>query len=174
MNIEHINPSEIENRSFEIITKELKTSGPVIINGDTVIDDTPENALVMSIVKRCIHTSADFDYAKIMCFSEGAVERFMQLIQKGATIVTDTNMALSGINKRIPERFGCSVMCFMAEEDVAKEALERGVTRASVSMERAMSLEGPVIHVIGNAPTALITLREAYDAGRYTPAFVVL
>ncbi len=171
--MENIKPEEIEKRSFEIITEELKNYGPVVINSCTKIDDTSENAAVMSIIKRCIHTTADFDYAKTMCFSEGALERFSKLIREGATIVTDTNMALSGINKRILDRFGCRIVCFMAEEDVAKEAKERGITRASVSMERAMAIDGSVIFVIGNAPTALIALKEAYERGSYSPGFVI-
>ena len=169
MEIEFVRPEEIENRSFELIAQELGCGG-MSINGGTVIsDDAPEAA----VIKRCIHTTADFDYAKTMYFSEGATDRFMQLIKAGATIVTDTNMALAGINKAGLEKFGCSTRCFMADEDVAKEAKERGLTRAHVSMERAMSLPGPVIFVIGNAPTALITLREHYDKGLYEPALIV-
>ena len=166
-------PDEIEKKSFKIITDELKDKGPVVINGNTRIDDTAENAPVMNVIKRCIHTTADFDYARTMCFSDGAVKRFWQLIEDGAAIVTDTNMALSGINKRKPAQRGCDIRCFMADEDVAREAAGRGITRASVSMERAMALDGPVIFVIGNAPTALITLKEHYDRGDYKPSFVI-
>ncbi len=166
-------PAEIEQKSFEIITAELAKMGPVMINGGTEIADTPENAAIMGIIKRCIHTTADFDYAHTMCISEGAADEFIRLIKAGATIVTDTNMALSGINKRVLEAFGCRAACFMADEDVAREAAERSVTRASVSIERAMVLSGPVIHVIGNAPTALITLKELYDRKEYVPAFIV-
>ncbi len=173
MKPECVKPSEIEKRSFEIITSELEKYGPVMINGGNVVEDTPENAAIMNIIKRCIHTTADFDYAKTMCFSDGAVDEFVRLIKDGATIVTDTNMALSGINKRILSEYGCRSVCYMADEDVAAEAKDRGATRASVSIERAMALEGPVIHVVGNAPTALMTLREQYDMRKYTPAFVI-
>ena len=161
MNIENWNPAEIETRSFEIITEELNEQGIVL----------PED--LAPIIKRCIHTTADFDYAKTLTFSEGSIERFMKLLQDHATIVTDTNMSLSGINRRALTAAGCSAVCYMADEGVAAEAKERNVTRASVSMERAMNLSGPVIFAIGNAPTALITLREYYDKGLYEPAFVI-
>lgn len=161
MNIEYIKPSEIEKRSFAIITEELKESGIVLP------DETAD------IIKRCIHTTADFDYARTMRFSPGAVGRFKELVRNGASIVTDTNMALSGINKKELEKYGCRAYCFMADEEVAKEASKREVTRATVSMEKAMSLPGNVIFVSGNAPTALITLREHIDKGDYRPAFII-
>ena len=126
-----------------------------------------------SVITRCIHTTADFDYARTLFFADGAVEKFGELIRQGASVVTDTNMALAGINKRVLHKYGCSAVCFMADEDVAKEAKERDVTRAHVSMERAMAIEGPVIFVVGNAPTALITRREHFDRGEYEPAFVI-
>ena len=169
MDVEYVRPEDIEKRSFEIITRELG-NGVVSINGGTKLnDDAPE----MAVIKRCIHTTADFDYAETMWFSEGAIDRFKELLEEGATIVTDTNMALAGISKPALAKFGCDACCFMADEDVAKEAKERLVTRAHVSMERAMALRGPVIFVIGNAPTALVTLREHYDRGLYKPAFIV-
>ncbi|MBQ6362195.1 MAG: precorrin-8X methylmutase [Lachnospiraceae bacterium] len=161
MDAEYIRPSEIEKRSFEILTAELTARG-IILTGDTA-----------SVIKRCIHTTADFDYAETMRFSDDAVQKLKELIRSGAFIVTDTNMALSGISKKEFAKYGGKLFCFMAEEDVAKEASERKITRASVSMEKAMRLEDPVIFVIGNAPTALITLHEHYTAGTYTPAFVI-
>lgn len=159
--IEHIAPADIEKESFRILTEELAGMG-VVLSGDTA-----------PVIKRCIHTTADFDYASTLVFSEGATDRIKDLIRSGAHIVTDTNMALSGINKRELSRYGGDARCYMADEDVAAEARARGVTRATVSMERAMKLDGPVIYVIGNAPTALITLSEMHDAGIYDPAFVI-
>lgn len=161
-------PKEIEKKSFEIITRELDGTD-ILINGSAPVTD----ASILNVIKRCIHTTADFDYAKTMCFSDGAVERFAQLVRGGATVVTDTNMALAGINKKELEKYGCSAFCYMADEDVSSEAEERGITRAQVSMEHAMMLTGPVIFVIGNAPTALMTLREHFDRGDYRPAFVI-
>ena len=160
MDIEYVRPSEIEKRSFEIISRELKDRG-------IALDER-----YAPVIKRCIHTTADFDYADTLVFSKDALDVFKSLIVNGAAIVTDTNMALSGINKKELEKYGCSIHCFMADVDIADEAVKRGVTRASVSMEKAMTMDKPVIFVIGNAPTALITLRESYDRG-YRPAFIV-
>ena len=159
--IEYVKPAEIEKRSFEIIEGELFDNG-------IVLDET--NA---PVIKRCIHTSADFDYAKTLVFSEGAVAVARDLIKKGAKIVTDTNMALSGINKKRLAEYGGEVFCFMADEEVAKEAKEREMTRAAVSMEKASGIKGPVIFAIGNAPTALIKLHEMYESGIYKPAFII-
>lgn len=154
-------PKDIESRSFEIIGQELKERG-ISIDEDKAF-----------IIKRAIHTTADFDYADTLCFSENAVDKARELIRAGADIVTDTNMALSGINKGTLARFGGQVHCFMADEKVAAEAKERGLTRASVSMEYASRIEKPVIFAIGNAPTALISLREMYDNNIFKPAFVI-
>ena len=112
------------------------------------------------ITKRVIHTGADFDYAKNMYYSKGAVEHAFDLLKKGAHVITDTNMALAGINKKAAEKLDLKLHCFMADEDVAMEAKERNVTRAYVSMERAMKLPGEKIFAIGNAPTALVSLYE--------------
>ena len=161
MQISHIQPADIEKESFRILTEELAGMG-IVLTGDTA-----------PVIKRCIHTTADFDYASTLVFSDGAMDRIRTLIRSGATIVTDTNMALSGINKKELARYGGDVRCFMADDDVAAEAKERGITRASVSMERAMKLEGNVIFAIGNAPTALITLSEHAGSGEYVPDFVI-
>ena len=158
--IEYVMPQEIEKRSFSIIEEELQLRGITL---------PVEEAMV---TKRVIHTSADFSYAQTMTYSTGAVETAKWLITEGADIVTDTNMALSGINKRVLARYGGSVHCFMADEDVAREAKERGVTRATVSMERAAKIEKPVIFAIGNAPTALIQLYGMIEEG-YRPAFII-
>ena len=161
MEIEYVLPTEIEKRSFEIIGKELQGMG-------ITLDREQE-----PITKRVIHTSADFDYANTMRYSDGAIEKAKELIRNGAHIVTDTNMALSGINKKRLAEYGGQVHCFMADEDVAKEAKERQVTRATVSMERAAGLNVPVIFAIGNAPTALISLYEQMTEGKFTPEFVI-
>ena len=157
--IEQIKPMDIEKRSFEIITEIL---------GDRKLD--PENELV---IKRAIHTTADFDYADNLVFSEHAVRKGMEALRGGCDIVTDTQMARSGINKTILGKLGGQVHCFMSDPDVAAEAKERGITRAIVSMEKAAKLEKPCIFAIGNAPTALISLREQMDAGLIHPALIV-
>jgi len=159
--IEYVLPGDIEKRSFEIIGEELRQRGIVLPK-----DEEP-------VTKRVIHTSADFEYAETLTYSEGAIEIARDLIRKGADIVTDTNMAKAGINKKTLEKFGGEVHCFMADEEVAREAKERQVTRATVSMERAAALPGPVIFAIGNAPTALISLYELMESGIFTPQFVI-
>lgn len=160
-NIEYVRPQDIEKRSFAIISQELEEKGIVL---------PKEQELV---TKRAIHTSADFDYAKTMTYSDHAVEIAKRLIQNGADIVTDTNMALAGVNKKELAKYGGEAHCFMAEEEVAKIAKERGVTRAAVSMEKAAQIEKPVIFAIGNAPTALIELYEMIQSGKYRPAFII-
>ncbi len=160
MEIEYLDPQEIEKRSFEIIEEECKKRGIVL----------PKDRAFL--IKRVIHTTADFEYAGTLHFSKDAVKIAQDLLLQGADIVTDTNMALSGISRKVLSQFGGSLHCYMAEDEVAKEAAERNVTRASVSMEKGMKLQKPVIFAIGNAPTALLKLREFYDAGKM-PAFVI-
>ncbi len=157
--MEYVKPADIEKRSFEIITEEL---------GDRTFP--PD---IAPVVKRVIHTSADFDYADNLVFSEGAVARARKAIEAGAHIVTDTNMAKAGINKKILAQFGGEVHCFVADEDVAAEAKARGVTRSTVSMERAARLDVPLIFAIGNAPTALVEIRRLVDAGTLSPELVI-
>ena len=143
-------PMDIEARSMAIIEEHL--------TGVTLPE--PER----SILKRVIHTTADFDYTENLCFSENAVSSALEALQRGAHIVTDTNMALSGINKRSLHGLGCEAYCFMSDADVAEEAKVRGVTRAMVSMEKACRLDGDLIFAVGNAPTALIQLDELIRA----------
>lgn len=154
-----INPTDIEKKSFEIITKEL---------GDIEINKEHED-----ILKRVIHTTADFDYVKNLCFSENAVSNAINAIENGCVIITDTNMALSGINKNALSKFGVEVKCFMSEKFIEQEAKQRGVTRAVVSMEHACKIEKPLIFVIGNAPTALIHLYELIKNGAVCPKLVI-
>lgn len=157
--LQRVAPAEIEQRSMEIITAELgERSFP------------PE---VLPVVKRVIHTSADFDYADNLVFSPDAVAKGIEAIRNGCTIVTDTQMAWSGVNKRVLEKFGGKAVCFMSDPEVAAEAKARGETRATVSMERAAELEGPLVFAIGNAPTALVRLCQLIDEGKVNPALVI-
>lgn len=159
--IEIIKPEDIEKKSFEIIEKEL----------DSMNISIPEQNA--PVIKRVIHTTADFDFASTLLFSPDAVKIARRLIKNGADIITDTNMAKAGISKSSLARFGGQIHCFMADEDVAREANERGVTRALVSMERAAGLGKKLIFALGNAPTALISLYEMMKAGKYSPDFVI-
>ncbi len=156
-----IKPEEIEARSMEIIEAEMPAGSW-----------TPGE---LAVVKRCIHTSADFDYAENLYFSPGAVEKALNILkgEHGFTIVTDTNMAASGINRAALEKLGGCVRCFMADPEVAREAREQGVTRAAVSMDHAARLTGPVIVAVGNAPTALIRLHDLMEAGTMRPDFII-
>ena len=157
--IETIKPMDIEKRSFEIITELL---------GDRKLD--PRNE---PVIKRAIHTTADFDYADNLVFSEDAVAKGIEALRGGCDIVTDTQMAKSGINKTILGKLGGTVHCFMSDPDVAEEAKRRGITRAMVSMEKAAKLPKPCIFAIGNAPTALIVLDEMMKKGEISPALIV-
>lgn len=157
--IERLGPMEIERRSFEIISEEA--SGRI-----------PDDERAM-IIKRVIHTSADFDYLDNLCFSEGAVGYALDALRKGAWIITDTNMALSGINKPSLKKAGCEAVCFMADEDVAQKARALGVTRASVCVDKAAACAHPLIYAVGNAPTALIRLYELIQDGKIRPELII-
>lgn len=157
--LENVKPMEIETRSFEIITEEL---------GDTPL--LPGTEL---IVKRCIHTSADFDYAQTLCFSDGAVEKALEAIKNGACIVTDTQMAKAGINKKALARYGGEVFCFMSDEDVAELAKKNGTTRATASMDKAAAMNKKLIFAIGNAPTALVRLYELIQENKLCPELII-
>lgn len=157
--LENVLPMEIEKRSFEIITQEL---------GDKKLDADKE-----LIIKRCIHTSADFEYADSLCFSPDVVEKAMEAIKKGACIVTDTQMAKSGINKRALSRYGGEVYCFVADEDVAQAARENGTTRSTANIDKAAAMGKPLIFAIGNAPTALVRIYELVQEGKMKPELVI-
>ncbi len=159
MSIEFVKPMDIEKRSFEIIESHLK--------GVEIPDEQRD------ILKRVIHTSADFDYIKNLKFSDDAVDAALNALQNGAHIVTDTNMAYSGINKKSIHALGGEVHCFIADEDVASEAKKRGITRAMVSMEKAASIDKPLIFAIGNAPTALIELDKLISEGKISPELII-
>ncbi|MEG2891938.1 MAG: precorrin-8X methylmutase [Clostridium sp.] len=154
-----LSPDDIESRSFEIIESEL---------GEVNIKDE-----FLPILKRVIHTSADFEYRETMYFSDDCIEKFRNCILSGGKIITDTEMVRSGINKRVLKSLNSEAICFMSDPDVAREAKERGVTRAIVSMEAAAKLNCPLIFAIGNAPTALIRLKEMIDNGEIAPELII-
>lgn len=156
--LENVKPMEIEKRSFEIITEELGR-------------ELPEE--LAPIIKRCIHTSADFDYAENLCFSENVVEKAIHALKNGACIVTDTQMAKSGINKKALAKYGGEVYCFMSDEDVAETAKKNGSTRATASMDKAAAMDKPLIFAIGNAPTALVRLYELIKEEKINPELII-
>ena len=160
MKTRHTLPGDIERTSMSIIAAELAERGVVL---------PPEQE---AVVKRVIHTTADFDYANNLRFTPGAAELGQAALKRGVPIVTDTNMAKAGISKPSLEAFGCTLRCFMAEPEVARLARERGLTRAAVSMERAAQEYPGAILAVGNAPTALLRIAELMEEG-LRPALVI-
>ena len=161
MEFEHVKPMDIEKRSMEIIGQELEEMGITL----------PEDKA--HIIKRVIHTSADFDYAQTLTFSEDALESAREALLQGATIITDTRMAWSGINKRSLEKLGGQAYNFISDEDVAEAARKKGCTRSAASIDKAAKLEGPLIFAVGNAPTALIRLYELIKEEKIAPALII-
>ncbi len=157
--IEKLLPHEIENKSMEIIEKEL---------GDVAI-----NSLQRPILKRVIHTTADFDYVENLAFSHDAIESAMSAFKNGCVIVTDTTMAMAGINKKILTENGSEVHCFIGDEDVAIKSKNEGTTRATQCMIKAATIKKPLIFAIGNAPTALITLNELVKQNKVAPSLII-
>ena len=156
--LEQVLPMEIEKRSFEIIESELPH---------------PIDPALAPIIKRVIHTSADFEYADTLCFSEDVVAKAHEAIKNGACIVTDTQMAKAGINKKNLAKYGGEVYCFIADDDVAAAAKANGSTRSAASMDKAASLGKPLIFAIGNAPTALVRICELIEEGKLDPKLVI-
>jgi len=152
-------PEEIEAESFHIIDAEA---------GEHDWSDAE-----WQVVRRAIHTSADFEYVRSMIFSEGAVEQALAAIKSGCGIVTDTNMALSGISKARLVPFGNRVVCHVADPDVAELAKRDGITRSIAAMRKALTVPDNRIFVIGNAPTALFELLRLIDKGQANPALII-
>lgn len=159
MKVEHILPADIERRSMEIIEEEL---------GDIILPPDEKD-----IIKRVVHTTADFDYVRNLRFSPGAVRRGLEALKRGCTIVTDTNMACMGISAPGLNKLGAGKVCYMADSDVAQAAREQGTTRAQASMDKAAKLTGPLIIAVGNAPTALLRLKELIEARRIDPDLII-
>ncbi|WP_097026451.1 precorrin-8X methylmutase [Clostridium peptidivorans] len=151
-------PMDIEVKSFEIIGEEM---------GPHNFDDRE-----LKIIKRLIHTTADFEFKNITYIREGAIDSALEILKKGVTIYTDTNMAKSGINKAALKQLNCKVECFVGREDVAEIAKERGITRSMAAVEKAVE-EGVEFFVFGNAPTALFKLKELTLEGKANPKFII-
>ena len=160
MTPQHHLPADIERTSISIITRELDELG---------LTPPPETA---AVVKRVIHTTADFDYAKNLRCTPGAVQAAVRALQRDAVIVTDTNMALAGISRPGLAKLGCEAVCYMADPAVAEAAKQAGTTRAVAAMHRAAREYPGAILAVGNAPTALLTIAEEIEAG-LRPALVI-
>ncbi|MBU5590559.1 precorrin-8X methylmutase [Clostridium sp. MSJ-4] len=151
-------PMDIEKKSFEIIGSEM---------GESKFSEEE-----LLIVKRVIHTTADFEYKDLIYIREGSIEKAKELLKKGITIYTDTNMALSGINKKALDKLGCKVVCYVNKEETHEMAKEKGITRSMAAVETALE-EGVEFFVFGNAPTALFKLKELTEEGKGNPAFII-
>ncbi|WP_346869729.1 precorrin-8X methylmutase [Clostridium sp. UBA5119] len=151
-------PMDIEKRSFEIIGEEM---------GPHNFDDRE-----LSIIKRVIHTTADFEYKDLVYMTDDAIDTALEILKKGTTIYTDTNMALSGINKRALEKLNCRVVCYVSEPEVVEIAKKRGITRSMAAVEKAVE-DGVEFFVFGNAPTALFKLKEFIESGKSNCKFII-
>jgi precorrin-8X/cobalt-precorrin-8 methylmutase len=164
----YMKPEDIERRSFEIIDKELK---------EKEFTECRENMtrlpLEDCIVKRVIHTTADFDFARTLVFTHDAAQRAFNLLRSGTDIVTDTMMAKSGINKAVLAESGGTVHCFMADADVAAAAKRDGMTRAAASVDKAAALAKPLVFAVGNAPTALYRIHDLLASGTLDAKLVI-
>ena len=158
--MEYRKPEDIERRSMQIIEEELARRGIVL---------PEENA---SVIRRVIHTTADFDYVDTLTFTKDAVRIGIQALRNGTPVVADTNMALAGISKPGLMKLGSRAMCFMADEDVAKIAKEQETTRAVISVEKAVRQAPGCIYAVGNAPTALLELIRQMEQG-FRPALII-
>ena len=164
MELEHVLPADIEKTSFRIIEKELHEMGREI----------PEDK--KHVILRVIHTTADFEYLDTMAFSDEVLQKASDAIRRGAHIVTDTTMAMSGINKRKLASFGGQAHCYIADPDVAEQAKKAGTTRSAAAVDKAIreaeEAGVPLVFAVGNAPTALIALEEKIHQG-YRPELVI-
>ena len=160
MTPQHHLPADIERTSFSIITEELAQRGVTL---------SPETE---AVVKRVIHTTADFDYAQNLRFTNGAVAAGVAALRAGTCIVTDTNMALAGVTKPGLKKVGGTALCYMADPEVAVIAKETGTTRAVASIHRAAQEHPNAILAVGNAPTALLAIADEIEAG-LRPALVI-
>ncbi len=157
-------PQNIEDKSFEIIREIIAETRP---------DYQFADELQAKIITRCVHTTADFDWLDILAFSAGVNEKLLTALQNGATIYTDTNMVLSGMNKTRLEGLGCSYRCYVADSITREIAHKKGITRSMAAVEQAATEAGEKIFVFGNAPTALFRLLELYNEGKIKPAAVI-
>ena len=161
MKLEHGTPMDIEGESMRRIQEELDARGIVL---------PPDRA---AVVKRVIHTTADFDYAEHLRFTPGAVEAGVSALKAGTPIVTDTNMARSGINRTACEALGVERLCYMADPEVARQSKEQGTTRAAAAVDRWATEHPGAVFAVGNAPTALLRMAELMEAGALRPALVI-
>ncbi len=151
-------PMDIEKKSFEIIGQEM---GEYKFSGRELL-----------IIKRVIHTTADFDYKNIVYIRDGAIDGATALLKKGTVIYTDTKMALAGINKKALKDLNCKALCYVSDEKVAEIAKTRHITRSMAAVEKAVD-DGVEFFIFGNAPTALFRLKELIEEGKCNAKFIL-
>lgn len=161
MTVQHTLPADIERTSMGIITGELARMG---------LDIPEEHA---PVVRRVIHTTADFDYARNLQFTPGAVQQGVKALQSGVPLVTDTNMALAGVSKPALSALGSCAYCYMADPLVAEAAVQAGTTRAVAAMRHAANTCSGAVFAVGNAPTALLALCDLMEEEQLRPALVI-
>jgi len=153
------NPLKIEQKSFEIIGREL--------------GERNQPGLRMDMIKRVIHTTGDFDFEKLLQFKEDVADKILTAFLQGCTIISDTNMIKAGISKKLAESLHINVACFVDSSEALQMAQEKGITRSMAAVDLAAGIEGQKIFVVGNAPTALFRILELYGSGRLNPAAVI-
>jgi len=153
-----VNPEAIEAESFRIIDAEAGAHG--------------FNELQWPVVRRMIHTTADFELMRTANFSPGVVKRALAVLRGGAKILCDTNMVLSGVNKTRLANLGGRIGCHVADPQVAAEAKLAGLTRSTMALRKGVA-EGCTVFLIGNAPTALFELLRLAEAGEVKPDLIV-
>ncbi|PZG36005.1 cobalt-precorrin-8 methylmutase [Listeria ivanovii] len=158
------NPAKIEEKSFEIIQQIIDDIRP---------DYTFQNKLEEAIIKRAIHTTADFDYLDSLVFQQNAISKIIHCLQNKGTIFTDTNMALSGINKRLLDELGCNYHCYVSDPETIEIAKQHGITRSMAGIKLASLKDGPKLFVLGNAPTAVYKIIEMTESGQLQPDAVI-
>jgi precorrin-8X/cobalt-precorrin-8 methylmutase len=163
-----LSPEAIERRSFEIIAEELKRR-----RSAKTPAPAPRGPLEELILTRVIHTTADFDYDDNLVFTNDAAATGRDLLHSGAWVVTDTRMAMAGINKNALAKYGGAVHCFISDDDVAEAARAEGVTRARAAVDKAASLSRPLVFVIGNAPTALLRINDLVLSGKLAAKLII-
>lgn len=154
-----LNPNEIEGRSMEIITEEL---------GHLKLP-----AGYAEIVKRVVHTTADFDYARITEIHPKAIDAAHKALASGCRIYADTRMIIAGVSKPSLQKLNCEIYTYIDDAEVIEQSKTLGLTRSILGIEKATQDTQTEIYVIGNAPTALVRLGELIKAGKANPALVI-
>jgi precorrin-8X/cobalt-precorrin-8 methylmutase len=160
-------PDEIEKASMAIIDGELR------LQRERRAPAAGRSPLEEAVLRRVIHAGADFDYDENLVFTHNAAAVLFDALRRGCAVITDTRMALAGINKRALENAGSRALCFIDDAEVAQKAAESGKTRSACAVDKAAALSGPLVFAVGNAPTALLRIRELVKERALAPLAVI-